>query len=221
MLKALFPADIVADKASYEIQYGMIERPAHYNTSWDGAKFEVAAQKWVDLSDAGQGVSVLNDCKYGHDIHNGVIRITLLRSTMAPCPDSDRGRHSFTYSLYPHRFGWREALTAREAYDLNVPLSSVFAAGALAGKESQSLADCDCESVNIEVLKAADDGNGVIIRAYEAHGGRARVELSVAGSVTEAYECDMLERVIEKAEYWDGILYFDIKPYEIKTFRLI
>ncbi|MCK4490554.1 MAG: alpha-mannosidase, partial [Anaerolineales bacterium] len=108
LLKAAFPVDILSPTATYEIQWGNVQRPTHHNTSWDWARFETAAQKWVDLSEGGYGVSLLNDCKYGHDIHQNIIRLTLLRGTTAPDPDADLGDHKFSYSLLPHQGSWDE-----------------------------------------------------------------------------------------------------------------
>ena len=93
LLKAAFPVDILSPVATYEIQWGNVERPTHRNTSWDWARFETCAQKWVDLSEGDYGVSLLNDCKYGHDIKDNVIRISLLRSPSDPDPEADRGEH--------------------------------------------------------------------------------------------------------------------------------
>ncbi len=121
LLKVAFPVNVLSPTATYEIQWGNVERPTHRNTSWDWARFETAAQKWVDLSEGDYGVSLLNDCKYGHDIYENVIRLTLLRGTTAPDPLADLGEHSFKYSLYPHSGSWGME-TVREAYALNNPL---------------------------------------------------------------------------------------------------
>ncbi len=121
MLKVAFPVDILAPQATYEIQWGNVQRPTHRNTSWDWARFETCAHKWVDLSEGNYGVSLLNDCKYGHDIRDNVMRMTLLRSTTMPDPMADFGEHDFKYSLYPHLGVWNEE-TQREAYLLNDPL---------------------------------------------------------------------------------------------------
>ena len=222
MLKAAFPADLLADKATFEIQYGAIERPTHFNTSWEHAKFETCAQKWADLSECNGGLSLLNDCKYGHDIHGDTLRLTLLRSATSPCVGADRGRHEFTYSIYPHAGGWREGGTVREAYDLNRPLAAVFAGGANGdGAPVVSLAESSALNVNMEVLKKADDGSGFIIRLYEAHGGRTNASVKISLPATRAYECDMLENNLSEADFVDGSLNFVIKPYEIKTFKLV
>lgn len=124
-LKASFPVDINTYKARYEIQFGNIERPTHSNTSWDWAKFEVCAHRWADLSEAGYGVSLMNDSKYGHHIKDNVMRLTLLRAPKYPDPLADIGEHTFTYSLMPHQGDYDEAGTVRRAYELNVPLWAV------------------------------------------------------------------------------------------------
>ena len=121
ILKVAFPVDVLAPQATYEIQWGNVQRPTHRNTSWDWARFETCAHKWVDLSEGDYGVSLLNDCKYGHDIHGNVMRITLLRSPSMPDPTADFGEHQFKYSLYPHTGSWNEE-TQREAYLLNDPI---------------------------------------------------------------------------------------------------
>jgi alpha-mannosidase len=111
-LKAAFPVDVLSPTATYEIQWGNVQRPTHRNTSWDWARFETCAQKWVDLSEGGYGVSLLNNGKYGHDIHGNVMRLSLLRSPTSPDPQADQGEHRFTYSLYPHTGGWDERTLA-------------------------------------------------------------------------------------------------------------
>lgn len=101
------------------MQFGNVERPTHENTSWDEAKFEVCAHKWADLSECGYGVGLLNDCKYGYDIHDSVMRLTLIKSGIFPNPDADKEIHTFTYALYPHEGDFRSGRVIQEAYDLN------------------------------------------------------------------------------------------------------
>lgn len=120
-LKAAFPVDVLAHQATYEIQWGNVQRPTHRNTSWDWARFETCAQKWVDLSEGGYGVALLNDSKYGHDIHDNVIRLSLLRASTNPDPEADQGEQRFCYSLLPHAGSWDEQVIA-QAYFLNDPL---------------------------------------------------------------------------------------------------
>jgi alpha-mannosidase len=120
-LKVAFPVDILSPSATFEIQWGNVQRPTHRNTSWDWARFETCAQKWVDLSEGDYGVSLLNDCKYGHDIQGNVLRLSLLRSPTLPDPEADQGEQRFAYSLLPHAGSWDEE-TISAAYALNDPL---------------------------------------------------------------------------------------------------
>jgi alpha-mannosidase len=168
MLKVAFPVDVLSPQATYEIQWGNVQRPTHRNTSWDWARFETCAQKWVDLSEGNYGVSLLNDCKYGHDIHDNVMRITLLRSSTMPDPMADYGEHDFKYSLYPHIGSWNEE-TQREAYLLNDPIIVYKVEDKKQKDENKSsslhsLVSCSCPNVIIETIKHAEDGDGLIVR---------------------------------------------------------
>jgi len=221
VLKAAFPVDIHAEKATYEIQYGNVERPTHWNTSWDWARFEVCAHKWADLSESGYGVSLLNDCKYGHDIRDGVMRLTLLKAATYPNEDADREVHKFVYSLYPHEGGWREGETAQMAYRLNVPLRAAVTEG---NKGTQaaiySLASCDAPNVMIEVVKQAEDGDGVIVRLYEYMNQRSTATVTFGKKASSVEECDLLENKIAAIQHKGNVFSFEVRPFEIRTFRV-
>ena len=222
LLKVAFPVEILSPKASYEIQWGDIQRPTHRNTSWDWAKFEVPAQKWVDLSEGGCGVSLLNDCKYGHDIHNNVMRITLLRSPSYPDPVADLGEHRFTYSLLPHGSDWKTG-TIREAYALNDPLL-IYKPNRNhndLGKALHSLIRIDQPNVIIETIKFAENNQGLIVRLYESQRKRTKFELTTAFRISKAWRTNLLEGNIEELEIGENQLQFEIKPYQILTFRVI
>ncbi|MEX2540989.1 MAG: alpha-mannosidase, partial [Trueperaceae bacterium] len=136
LLKAAFPTSVRANRATFDIQFGNIERPTHWNTSWDWARFEVVGHKWADLSEGNYGVALLNDCKYGHDVKDNVMRLTLIKSPISPDPQADKGRHRFTYALLPHAGTWREGEVLPHGYALNLPLRARFvpaANGATAG----------------------------------------------------------------------------------------
>ena len=120
-LKVAFPVDVRAARATYEIQYGHVERPTHANTSWDVARFEVCAHRWADLSEPGYGVALLNDCKYGYDIHGNVMRLSLLRSPGWPDPESDQGAHRFSYALFPHAGDLRDRRCRRRGRGVQPP----------------------------------------------------------------------------------------------------
>lgn len=125
LLKTSFPVDVRAVDARFDIQNGNIRRPITRNTTWEAAKFEVAAHKWVDLWETGYGLAVLNDCKYGHDIKEDTIRLTLLKSAVEPDYTADRGTHVFTYAILPHSCEWYEAGIEQSAFALNNPLTAV------------------------------------------------------------------------------------------------
>ncbi|HEY1353216.1 MAG TPA: alpha-mannosidase [Ktedonobacteraceae bacterium] len=222
LLKAAFPLAINATRATYEIQFGSIERPTHRNTSWDRARFEVCAQRWVDLSEGGYGVSLLNDSKYGHDIHDHVIRLTLLKSAVSPDPQADQGLHRFTYSLLPHQGDWRTAGTVRRAYELNAPVlvTSGFLPAEQGEAVSSSLLSTDCPHIVVDTVKPAEDGHGLIVRLYEAHNQRGKGSLTFATPLLSARQCNLLEEPLGAANYQANTLFFQVRPCEIQTFRV-
>ena len=124
LLKVAFPVDIRSTVATYDVQFGNVKRPTNWNTSWEMAKFESVAQQWVDLSQRDYGVSLLNNCKYGHDIKDNVIRLTLLKSATHPDPVQDQGEQNFTYSLLPHKGDFIEADTVKAAYSFKSTIKS-------------------------------------------------------------------------------------------------
>ncbi|HXF62692.1 MAG TPA: glycoside hydrolase family 38 C-terminal domain-containing protein, partial [Caldilineaceae bacterium] len=222
MLKAAFPVDVLSPTATYEIQWGNVQRPTHRNTSWDWARFETCAQKWVDLSEGNYGASLLNDCKYGHDIHHNVMRITLLRSPTVPDPEADQGEHRFAYSLLPHSGPWDER-TVAAAYALNDPLivyrvsePKEIADDAL----PPSLVTVDAPNVVIETVKQAEDGAGLIVRLYECRRWRGPVTLAAGFPLAGAWRANLLEENQTVLPVEGRQVTFDLRPYEIVTLRL-
>ena len=219
-LKVMFPVDIRAMNATYEIQYGHLERPTHSNTSWDMARFEVCAQKWADLAEPGYGVALLNDCKYGYDIHGNEMCLSLLRSPNSPDPLADRGHHQFTYALLPHAGDFRAGRVIEEAYALNVPLL-VSATKPNAGSlpAMHSFFQVSRPNVIIEAIKLAEDGGAIIVRLYEAAGARGAVTLTTTLPVEKAWLADLMENELEKVALKNGKLQLDLKPFEIVTLK--
>jgi len=222
MLKVAFPVNVNSPRATFEIQFGNVERPTHVNTSWDTARFEVCAHKWVDLSEGGHGVALLNDSKYGHDIRGNVIRLTLLRSPKAPDPNADMGIHRFTYALMPHfgPYNWAGVVQAAQA--LNAPLHSQFVRRAGGGKgECKPLLVCEDRNLIIESVKKAEASEAIIIRLYEAHNSRGSAEMACARRVKSAHLCDLMENKVANLEIHEGVVLFDYKPFEIITIMLV
>ena len=220
MLKAAFYADVLSSKATYEIQFGAIERPTHYNTSYDKAKFEVCGHKWADLSEGNYGVSILNDCKYGYDIKDNRMRITLLRAPTFPDPVGDKGVHDFVYSVYPHADSWQNASTVKEAYKLNVPMEVFTSEDDSNSSALTGFVSIDKKNVIIDTIKGAQDGDGIIVRVYEAEGGRVNTSLNFGFNVKEAIETNLMEVNETEMEVKDNTIKFHIKPFEVKTFRI-
>ncbi|MEJ2210634.1 MAG: alpha-mannosidase, partial [Anaerolineae bacterium] len=227
LLKVAFPVDLLSPVATYEIPWGNVQRPTHRNTSWDWARFESVAQKWVDLSEGGCGVSLLNDCKYGHDIQaegsSAVLRLTLLRGPTDPDPAADLGEHHFVYSLLSHTGGWDER-TIGQAYALNDPfiVHPVAPQKERARRETGPLAllAVDAANVVVETVKQAEDGQGLIVRLYESQRKRGRFTLTTAFALAEAWRTDLLEENQERLECDGRRLELDVRPYQILTLRL-
>jgi alpha-mannosidase len=218
LLKAAFPVAVLAPSATYEIQWGSIQRPTHRNTSWDWARFEAPAQKWVDLSEGDYGVALLNDCKYGHDIRDNVIRISLLRSPVEPDPEADQGEHRFVYALYPHGPMQPHEIAAR-AWELNDPL--IVRPGP--GGEPRGLPSLlrGPENVIVETIKAAEDGDGIIVRLFECDRRRGRAVLEAGFEVREAWITNLLEENLERVPCNGRTVSLELRPFQIVTLRLV
>jgi alpha-mannosidase len=227
LLKVAFPVDVLSPFASYEIQWGHVQRPTHTNTSWDWARFESCAQKWVDLSEGGFGVTLINDCKYGHDIHGNVIRLSLLRGTTDPDPQADLGHHEFSYALLPHTGPLSES-TLSAAYAFNDPLFSYMNKQYEPGGEYTNLPwvgepfiRCSSENVIVETIKRAEDGNGIIIRLYESLRKRGMVNVECMLPLETVWLTDLLESVGERIETDGRCFDLHFMPFEIITVRLV
>lgn len=221
LLRVNFPVEVNTTKAAYEIQFGNIERETTNNNSWDTAKFEACGHKWADLSEDNNGISLLNDCKYGYGIKDGNLSLTLIKAGTYPNKNADIGEHDFIYSIYPHAGRWQDAETVEMAYNLNVPLVVVLQnenEGEKAGKE---FVKCDADNCFIEVIKKAEDDNGAIIRMYENKNRHTRTRITLPESVKKVYECNLREQNERKLEVREHSVDVVFKPYEIKTYRIV
>lgn len=217
LLKVHFPVDIHTDEATFDIQFGNVTRKVHTNTSWDMARFETCGHKWADLSEGNYGFSVLNDCKYGHSVKDSNIALTLIKSGILPNPTTDQEEHRFTYAVYPHAGGWREAQVPREAAKLNQPAYAVKGA---AQENSYSFAQVDIRNVMLETIKQAEDKNGIILRLYEYENSKTRMTVFFKETPVSIEECDLLENTIGTVLPQGNCFTTVIKPYEIKTYRV-
>lgn len=213
LLKAAFPVDIRSTYGTYDVQYGNVRRPNHWNTSWDQARFESVAHRWADLSEHNYGVSLLNDCKYGHDIKDNVMRISLLKAATHPDHKQDQGEHEFTYAILPHGGDFVEGRTVQEAFDLNESMR------ALPGRTElgyDSFVAFDSDEVELDAVKKSEDGDSIVIRFHEFAGARHHVTVKPGFPYQSWTEADLRERPLEDGFRKEKIK-MAVKPYEIKT----
>ena len=221
VLKAEFPVDIRNRNASCEIAHGAAEYPTHYNTCYDQAKFEFCAHKWADLSEGGYGASIINDCKYGYNVHDNMMKITLLRGPICPDPMGDLGMHHFRYSFYPHAGTWRDADTVRLGFEENVRLEGEFIGGTGGNDVGHTYAKIEGESVILDAVKPAQDGRGYIVRMYESETRHCTVKASFELEYSKVIECNLMECDEQEIDCENGEFTFKMKPHEVKTFRLV
>lgn len=215
LLKTAFPADIRAVDGRFDIQNGNIRRPITQNTTWDAARFETAVHKWVDLWETGYGIALLNDCKYGCDVKEDTIRLSLLKSAVDPDYAADLGEQVFTYSLLPHQKEWYEAGIEEEAFDLNTPLTAEPGKPEVTGG---SLIAFNRDNLVIDAFKQAEKGDSFVLRFHEYQGARGVVRLLTRLPVLEWCECSLMEE--PEGDFSAGPLELAVKPYEIKTLLL-
>ena len=216
MLRVAFPTTIRTDQASFDIQYGYVCRNTHRNLSWDMARFEVAAHKYADLSDNGYGVALLNDCKYGHKVLEGVIDLNLLRSPTHPDPDADFDHHEFTYSLLPHEGDLISSNVQEQAIQLNQP--PVIFTGRTLG-ECTVPVTVTGDGVALEVLKKAEKEDCLVIRLVERLGCETTATVTLADTAATLVETDLMEW--ESLEtFGRGSIEIPMKPFEIRTFKI-
>jgi alpha-mannosidase len=216
-LKVEFPINVQAQFATYEIQFGHVQRPTHYNTSFDLARFEVPAHKWADLSETDFGVALLNDCKYGYSAHGNILRLSLLRAPTHPDPEADQGMHQFRFALFPHQGSPQLAGVTDEAYRFNVPLLVGNASGS---DFKRSFFLLDHPALVLDTIKKAEDSNAIIVRLYEPRGARGTVQMTGSLPVQTASRTNLLEDELMELNWTETGVQIDFNPFEIITLRL-
>ena len=225
MLRTRFETDIRASDVVCDIQFGTLRRPITSNTTWDAAKHEIAAHKWVDLSEPAYGVALLNDCKYGHRVKGGVLDLNLLRSPHYPDPVADVAEHEFTYSLLPHLGDHVAGRVMCAGYELNVPIRVAQAVknghkASMERSRQASWISTDAPSIIVEAVKKAEDGSSVIVRLYENSGARTTVALTFGFPVAVAASVDLMERNGQPLTVTGNSLTLVFRPFEILTLKL-
>jgi alpha-mannosidase len=221
-LKAAFPLDLRAERSAAETQFGYVYRATDTNTSWEAAKYEICAHRYLHVTEPGFGVAPVNDSTYGHDVTRTVrpdggttttVRLSLLRAPRFPDPETDQGVHRMRFALVP---GADIADATREGYRLNLPERR------LAGDaEVEPLVRVDHEGVVISAVKLADDGSGdVVVRLYEALGARATARLDLGFAASGVTGTDLLERPVDHAPAFDGAgVELALRPFQVVTLR--
>lgn len=217
LLKACFPLRVRAPYATYEMPFGYAERPTHFSTSWDRARYEVPGHRFADLSEHGFGVALLTDCKYGYSCYGNELRISLLRSPKSPDPEADMGLHTFSYAVVPHGGGWRDAAVVAEALRFNVPLRWA-APGRLA--PDRSFASVDDPNLVIDTVKRAEDSDAFVLRLYEAHGGRGVARLRVDAPLVAPRLANALEDDGDALELHGDAIVLPYRPHELLTVKV-
>nr|MBA3330394.1 alpha-mannosidase [Actinomycetota bacterium] len=216
LFKVCFPLAVRAPLATYETAFGYAERPTHYSTSWDRARYEVPGHRFADLSEHGFGAALLTDSKYGYSCFGNELRISLLRSPKSPDPEADMGRHEFAYAVLPHAGGWREAGVLAEAARFNAPLRWTDRVPA-----ARSFASVDDPNLVLDTIKRAEDSDALVLRLYEAHGGRGAARLRLGTPFASARLANALEDDGKPLELDDGAIVLPYRPHAILTVKVL
>jgi len=217
-LKVEFPLALRSDHATYEIQFGNLRRPTHFNTSWDFARFECSAHRWADLSEPNFGVALLNDSKYGYSCLGNVLTLSLLRSPKSPDPTADMGVHRFRYALFPHAGGPQLGGVIPQAAAFNQPLLVFASSGAIQQKSYFSI---DNPAIVLDTVKKAEDSDHLILRFYESHGAHQSAVLTSLYPIKKAIKADLLERdEIDSVKFADNTIPLCLRPFELLTLKL-
>ncbi|WP_103503517.1 glycoside hydrolase family 38 C-terminal domain-containing protein, partial [Streptomyces sp. SM14] len=225
LLKAAFPIDVKADRSAAETQFGHVHRDTHTNTSWEAAKFEICAHRWIHVQEPGWGAAVVNDSTYGHDVTRDIrddggqtttVRLSLLRAPRYPDPQTDQGGHRLRYALAP---GATVNDAVREGHFINLPERSVAGSATV-----EPLVTVDTDTIVVETVKLAEDrGGDVVVRLYESSGGRSAGTLTAGFPVGAVTATDLLERPLDDGDglvVADGAVELALRPFEILTLRL-
>lgn len=219
LLKVSFETSVRSKKATYDVGYGTIERATHQNTSWEQAQVEVCAHQFVDLCEPSFGVSLLNNCKYGHDIKNKQMRITLLKAPQHPMKDSDKGIHKFKYVFYPHTGDFRSGKTDKKAKSLNTPVKIDFLQDASTISLKSFMPTWGNEGIYIGSMVPME--KGFLLRIYENHGNYGMLTIDLSHfNLIEVKECLMTgeDNGYLPIQLANNLLIVHCSPYEIKTY---
>jgi len=223
LLKTSFDVNVRNQKATFEIPFGFIQRPTTMKTNWEKARFEVPALKWIDLSQPDYGVSILTRSKYGYDVHENRMRITLLRSPIDPDPTADRGIHYIEYALVTHTDDWKKSNIPRIAYDYNNPLVGLILKKKFHGPLplSKSFLCIKPNNILLSSLKLSEDDESLILRIYETCGKNTSAELILPFKPIEIYKVNLLEKEIKKIPFINNTVRIFIPKNSVLTLKIL
>ena len=222
LVKLMFPFNVFATKATYDIQFGNIERNTHNNTSWDTAKFEVCGHKWVDISDFSYGVSLINDCKYGHGADGSTISLSVLKCGTWPNNVADQGKHTFKYSIYPHANDFRAGDTVKQAMSFNQPFEFTEISANSNGKlnDTFSFVNVDKSNIVIDTIKQCEDDDSIIIRMFECYNSSTDCQINFGVDIEKVEICDLMENSFSQLEVNDQSVKLHFGNFEIITLKV-
>ena len=226
LLKLGFGFDVHADQVAAETQFGHLYRATHTNTSWEDARFETCAHRFVHIGEPGYGVAVTNDSTYGYDAQRHTrgdggttttVHLSLIRAPRYPDPYADQGEHTLKVAVRP---GATIGDAVEEGYRTNLPTRVVQGDHGFA-----PLVEVDHPGVVVEAVKLANDRSGdVIVRLYESRGARAEATVKLTEGATAVVATDLLERtgtsgVRECGDLSDGVAQLRLRPFQLVTLR--
>jgi alpha-mannosidase len=220
LLKAEFDLNVHTNDIICDTQFGNIKRPTYSNTSWDKAKFEICAHKWVDMSESNYGIALMNDCKYGHSVKDNKLTLSLIKCATDPNKNADKGRHSFNYALYTHNCSFDSSDVVSKAYNFNNKMIAEKSVSKNGVSDSFSFAEMSSDDVIIETVKKAEDGSGIIVRMYESKNQKEKIKISFAFELEYAEICNLLEEKEMELEFVDNCIELQINPFEIITLKI-
>jgi alpha-mannosidase len=221
MMKVAFPLSVNDTVATFEIPYGTIQRSTQRITSWQKARYEVPAEFWADLSNNGYGVSLINNSKYGYDVKDNVMRLSLLRSPKSPDPTTDMGKHSIDYALYPHAGDWKTANTIRKGYEFNQPLIAKLTSihtGKL--NEEKSFIKLEGENLVLTSVKKALDSDAWVIQWYESKGKDSEAILTLPAVPKKVVGSNFMEKDGQQIEFKGNVVKLNTKKFSVTTIKV-
>ncbi len=223
VIKALFPFDLNVAEIRSEIQFGHVKRATHRNTSWDRARFEASMHRWVDVSEYDFGAALINDCKYGYDAVESMVRITLVRGATAPYAEADKGEHRLRYGLFVHAgvSDLEQVHLTAERFNNPVAVIGDTSVSGSAEAQSFSFAAIDNDCVTIETVKQAEDGKGLILRIFEHANRRVSTTVSFGPKIKSVSRVNLMEEGNEPVALEGNAVKLDLRPFEITTLRVI